>query len=131
MGAAPPLSAGRPVPKKEEQAPGAYTQLIRQSVTPAPQLPETAKPADAAKEPKKRAIPLGLIIALNVVLILAIALILYFVLKPKPDAAASQGAIPSASSLPKAQAPSIEAPKLQGPKVEAPKVEPPKLNIPK
>lgn len=131
MAGAAPLSAGRPLPKKEEQAPGVYTQVIRQSVTPAPQLPEAAKPAAEAKAPKKRSIPLGLILALNAVVLLAVVLILYFVLRTKPPAATSEGGIPSASSLPKGQAPAIEAPKVEAPKVEAPKVEPPKVSLPK
>ena len=99
---------------KDAPPPGAYTQLIRESSTPAPELPGS-KPAPVAAPPKKRSIPLGLIIALNVVLVLAIVLILYFVFRPTPPSA-TEGEAPAVPAGVKAPA----APKVNVPKPTVP-----------
>jgi hypothetical protein len=59
-----------------------------------------------------RSFPLGLIIALNVVLMLAIALVLFFVLRPsphQPPAVSPASTPPAASSA--APAPAASAPR--------------------
>lgn len=104
--------------------PGAYTQMIKQSVTPAPVIAAESK-ATAEAPPRRRSLPLGLILVLNAVLILAIVLVVYFIMKPPaPDAQAGDGVpvelkdgklpavpnAPKAPTLPKATLPS--APKL-------------------
>ncbi len=96
---------------KEAPPPGAYTQLIRESSTPAPELPGS-KPAKVAPPPKKRSIPLGLIIALNVVLVLAIVLILYFVFRPTPPAATpgEGAALPAGVKAPAVPKPTVPKP---------------------
>ena len=78
-GSASPLGAGRATPVSKG---GVYTEMIQRSVTPPPMVAIEKKPTDAP--PKKRTIPLGLILVLNAVLILAIALIAYFAFRPKP-----------------------------------------------
>lgn len=57
--------------------------MIQKAAPPPPPPPPkpAAKPADTSNT---RKLPIGLIIGLNVVVILAIALILYFVLRPAP-----------------------------------------------
>ena len=102
----PPLG---PMGARQEAAPGVYTQFIRQSVTPAPILPAAPKPAAAAPSAQKRTIPLGLIIALNAVLVLAIVLVVYFVFRTPPSAALPGGAIPSAPAVPSGALPTAPA----------------------
>ncbi|MGQ0647143.1 MAG: hypothetical protein ACT4P7_06200 [Gemmatimonadaceae bacterium] len=90
-----------------------YTRFIQQSVTPPPALPTAPKAAATPLAPKKRAIPLGLIIALNVVLVLALALVVYFVLRPSPPAATPGEPLPDApQAIPKALPKAPAAPKL-------------------
>ena len=70
-----------------------YTQMIRQSTTPPPPPVVPAPPKAALAPPAvKTTLPLPLILAINVVVLLAVALVLYFVLRPKPPAAV-QGAV--------------------------------------
>lgn len=108
----PPPVFGKPGgAAKEAPPPGAYTQMIRESSTPAPELPGS-KPAPVATPPKKRSIPLGLIIALNVVLVLAIVLILYFVFRPAPPTATpgDGAALPAGVKAPAVPQPNIPKP---------------------
>lgn len=80
--------------------------LIRQSATPAPPTPRSATPTPAAEPVKpKRTVPLGLIIALNVVLVLGIALVLYFVFRPAPP-----NAVPAVPNVQAPATPAIPAP---------------------
>ena len=102
--------------------PSDYTMLIRQSETPSPPAPKTSQPAPSAPAaPTKRHIPLGLIIALNVVLVLAIALVLYFVFRPAPPNAAAGGPLPTGAA-PAVTAPAVTAPTVTPPSVKAPTV---------
>ena len=86
-----------------------YTRMIRQSATPAPPpvTPAPPKPALAPTTPKA-SLPLPLIVAINVVVLLAVGLVLYFVLRPTPPAAV-QGAVPSVA-VPGAVAPAAAPP---------------------
>ena len=91
--------------------------MIRESSTPAPELPGS-KPAPVAAAQKKRTIPLGLIIALNVVLVLAIVLILYFVFRPTPpEAVPGDGApaLPGSIKAPAVPKPTVPKPTLPTP----------------
>jgi hypothetical protein len=83
--------------------------LIRQSVTPAPPVAKPSEPASAAPPAApRRSIPLGLIIALNVVLLLAIALVLYFVFRPAPPDVTPGGPAPAVpTSVPAVKTPSV------------------------
>ena len=97
-----------------------YTQLIQQSVTPAPVVATSAKPSTLPAE-RKRSIPLGLIVALNVVLLLAIALVLYFVFRPATPAALPGEGVPAAASIPGASVPAAPAiPKPAAPDIPKP-----------
>jgi hypothetical protein len=97
-----PLS-GRGAPAA---GPSDYTMLIRQSETPAPPAAKAAAPPAAAQPATpKRPVPLGLIIALNVVLVLTIALVLYFVFRPTPPNADASGGLPNGAKVPAVQAP--------------------------
>jgi hypothetical protein len=81
------------------------------------------KPADAPQ--KKRTIPLGLILVLNAVLILAIALIAYFAFRPKPvtDGAGDAASEASADSTADTSAGGFKLPKKPSvPKVTKPTV---------
>ena len=101
--------------------PSDYTMLIRQSATPAPpaaQAPAQGSAAPAAKP--KRSVPLGLIIALNIVLVLAIALVLYFVFRPSPPNAESGGPLPTSVKAPTGAVPKVTAPTVTPPTVSAP-----------
>ena len=99
-----PLAGGR------SGGPSDYTMLIRQSATPAPPAPKAAAPARVVDPTTpKRSVPLGLLIALNVVLVLAIALVLYFVFRPAPPNAAPGTPLPAAPSAPSVQAPAVPA----------------------
>jgi hypothetical protein len=101
--------------------PSDYTMLIRHSETPAPPAPKATQPAPpAAPAPAKRQIPLGLIIALNVVLVLAIALVLYFVFRPAPPNAAAGGPLPAGATPPAVTAPAVTAPTVTPPSVKPP-----------
>jgi hypothetical protein len=93
-GSVSPLGAGRATPVSQG---GAYTELIRRSVTPPPVAAIEKKPAAEAPV-KKKSIPLGLILVLNAVLILAIALIAYFVFRPKAVPAGQADSTASADS---------------------------------
>jgi hypothetical protein len=101
--------------------------MIRQSATPAPPVPEPAAPRGAALKPRRQ-LPLGLIIALNAVLLLAIALVLFFVFRPKPPAA-TPGSLPAGAKVP--GAPTVTAPTVTAPAVTAPAVTPPAVTVPK
>ena len=106
--------------------PSDYTMLIRQSETPSPPAPKSSQPTPSAPTPQaKRHIPLGLIIALNVVLVLAIALVLYFVFRPAPPNAAVGGPLPPGGP-PAVTAPAVTAPTVTPPSVKAPTVPVPK-----
>jgi len=106
--------------------PSDYTMLIRQSETPLPPAPKSSQAAPSAPTHRaKRHIPLGLIIALNVVLVLAIALVLYFVFRPAPPNAAAVG-----GSLPPGGTPAVTAPAVTAPAVTAPTVTPPSVKAP-
>ena len=73
--------------------------LIRQAVTPAPPAAK-ADPAPVVQPiARKRTVPLGLLIALNVVLVLAIALVLYFVFRPAPPDVTPGDPLPAASNV--------------------------------
>jgi hypothetical protein len=104
--------------------PSDYTMLIRQSATPPPAAPKAAAPAPSQPAPARRSIPLGLLIALNVVLVLAIALVAYFVLRPAPPTAVPGGGVPAVPTSPAVQAPAVpKAPAVQtpaAPKLPAP-----------
>jgi len=113
---------------RQEAAPGVYTQFIRQSVTPAPILPAAPKAAAAAPSAQKRTIPLGLIIALNAVLVLAIVLVVYFVFRTPPSAALPGGAIPSPAAVPSGALPA--APAVRKPVIPAAPAAP-TLQLPK
>ena len=78
-GAVSPLGAGRATPSARG---GIYTEMINRSVTPPP-VPIIEKKQTAEAPIRKKSIPLGLILVLNAVLILAIILIAYFVFRPK------------------------------------------------
>jgi len=100
--------------------PSDYTMLIRQSETPAPPAPKAAQPTPSTPPvPAKRALPLGLIIALNVVLVLAIALVLYFVFRPSSPNAEAGGPLPAAANAPTAKAPAVTPPAVKAPVVPA------------
>jgi hypothetical protein len=96
--------------------PSDYTTLIRQSTTPAPPAvkPPAQSPAAQSATPK-RTVPLGLIIALNVVLVLAIALVLYFVFRPAPPNAEAGGPLPASPNAPAVKAPTVQAPAIKAP----------------
>lgn len=83
--------------------PSEYTQLIQKAAPPPPPAP-AAKPAANERQGKtsEKRLPLGLIIALNVIAILAIALVLYFVLRPAPTEVSSP--------TPSSDAPAVTAP---------------------
>jgi hypothetical protein len=111
-GGAPPLRVspiGTPSPAGSSG--GEYTRIIKAAVT--PPTPTPPMPSAIIPPPKRaRSLPLGLIITLNVVLLLAVALILYFVLRPAPSAA-TKGALPTVpgqSPAPAAGAPASPAP---------------------
>lgn len=108
--------------------PSDYTMLIRQSETPSPPAPKSSQPTPSAPTPQaKRHIPLGLIIALNVVLVLAIALVLYFVFRPAPPNVTPGGAVPAVSTgAPAVQTPAVpSAPAVKAPTMpNAPAVKP-------
>jgi hypothetical protein len=98
--------------------PSDYTMLIRQSETPAPPAPKSAAPAAPTQAATpRRPVPLGLIIALNVVLVLAIALVLYFVFRPAPPNVEPGGPLPASAKAPAVKAPTV-------PTVPAPSVKP-------
>ena len=82
-----PLGAGRATPASRG---GVYTEMIQRSVTPPPVVAIEKKSA-ADLPARKKNIPLGLIIALNAVLILAVILIAYFVFRPKKAPAGADG----------------------------------------
>jgi hypothetical protein len=110
-----PLGAGRATPASRG---GVYTEMIQRSVTPPPVVAIEKKPA-ANVPARKKNIPLGLIIALNAVLILAVILIAYFVFRPKKAPDGGDGTTPTET------APADSAAKKSGtmPKLpEAPKV---------
>ena len=97
--------------------------LIRQSETPAPPAPKASQPTPSTPPVQaKRALPLGLIIALNVVLVLAIALVLYFVFRPAPPNAEAGGPLPAAAKTPAVTPPAVRAPVV--PSVPAPPAKP-------
>ena len=102
--------------------PSDYTMLIRQSETPAPPAvkPPAQAPAAQSATPK-RTVPLGLIIALNVVLVLAIALVLYFVFRPAPPNAEEGGPLPGSAKAPAVKAPAVKAPAVPTVQVPVPK----------
>jgi hypothetical protein len=127
---APPRSGGSfsplgaaPAARSAEETPSDYTQMIQQSVTPAPALPKAPKQTAEPDKPRKRSIPLGLIIALNVVLVLSIVLVVYFIFRPSPPTAAPQGGVPlpatpatpAAPQVPPAKLPAVTAPKTPVP----------------
>jgi hypothetical protein len=100
--------------------PSDYTMLIRQSETPAPPAAKASQPAPSAPPVQpKRAIPLGLIIALNVVLVLAIALVLYFVFRPAPPGAEAGGPLPAAANASAVKPPAVTTPAVKPPTVPA------------
>ena len=119
-GAGGPGSPRSPLADQRAAGPSDYTMLIRQSATPPPPVAKPAAPAPAASptEPR-RSIPLGLIIALNVVLLLAIALVLYFVFRPAPPNVTPGGAAPAVPTA----APAVQAPAVpSAPAVKAPTI---------
>jgi len=67
----------------------------------------------------KRSIPLGLVIALNVVLVLAIALVLYFMFRPAPPNAEAGGQLPAAANAPAVKTPAVTPPAVKAPTVPA------------
>ena len=77
-----PLGAGRATPASKG---GVYTEMIQRSVTPPPMDAIDRKPKEEPPA-KKRSIPLGLVLVLNAVLILAVVLIAYFAFRPTPVA---------------------------------------------
>ena len=83
--------------------------VIQRSKTPTPQVASSAKAAPIASAGRKRSIPLGLIIALNAVLVLAVVLVVYFIFRPAPDAATPGEGLPD---VPKAVPKLPAAPKL-------------------
>ena len=89
-----PLGAGRATPASRG---GVYTEMIQRSVTPPPVVAIEKKPAADVPAQKKN-IPLGLIIALNAVLILAVVLIAYFVFRPKKAPAGADGVVQTDST---------------------------------
>jgi hypothetical protein len=100
--------------------PSDYTMLIRQSETPAPPAPKAAQVgAPAPPVAAKRSIPLGLVIALNVVLVLAIALVLYFMFRPAPPNAEAGGQLPAAANAPAVKTPAVTPPAVKAPTVPA------------
>jgi hypothetical protein len=112
--------ARSPLADQRAAGPSDYTMLIRQSVTPAAPVAKPAAPTPAAPpaEPR-RSIPLGLIIALNVVLVLAIALVLYFVFRPASPNVTPGGPAPAApTGAPSVQTPAVPA----APAVKAPTI---------
>ncbi len=115
-----PLSPVSAPPAASRPAPGAYTELIKQSVTPAPVIPAEQKPA--AEAPPRKRLPLGLIIVLNVVLILGIVLVVYFVMRPTPPAAVPGEGVPAELPAGAPKAPAVPKPQLPAaPKVQLPK----------
>ena len=89
-----PLGAGRATPASRG---GVYTEMIQRSVTPPPVVAIEKKPA-ADVPARKKNIPLGLIIALNAVLIMAVILIAYFVFRPKKAPAGADGVVQTDST---------------------------------
>jgi hypothetical protein len=73
-----------------------------------------------------RRIPLPLIVVINVVILLAVVLIGYFLLRPKPQDAVP-GQVPPVPNAPAAPgAPTVTAPKVTPPSVSAPAVPAPR-----
>jgi hypothetical protein len=99
---APSASAASPfaAPLGSAPAPSEYTRMIRQAVTPPPPVAAPSAPAPAPALPVKRAVPLPLLVIGNVVLLLAVALVLYFLLRTKP------ASVPSVPAAPRASVPS-------------------------
>jgi len=66
--------------------------------------------------------PLGLIITLNVVVLLAVALVLYFVLRPSSASQTTTGV--QAPKTPQLQAPQVQAPQVTPPQITPPAIKP-------
>jgi hypothetical protein len=73
-------------PAVSAAGPSEYTQMIQKAAPPPPA--PAAKPAadERSNKASDKRLPLGLIVALNVIVILAVALVLYFVLRPRHPA---------------------------------------------
>ncbi len=101
---APPMRlspVGTPAPAAASG--GEYTRIIKAGVTPPPPAPAPVA-APVAAPARQRTVPLGLIITLFVVLLLAAVLVLYFAFRPAP-ATATRGTLPAVPTLPGASAP--------------------------
>lgn len=101
-----PLSPMGGIAPKPTAGPSDFTRLISQAappvVPPAP-TPAAAKPA-ATAAPAKRAIPMGLIVVINAVILLAVIVIVFVLRKPQPR-------VPSTPAVPRV--PSVSAPALK------------------
>jgi hypothetical protein len=99
----PPLAGGpgnvaSPFGGAGSAPPSEYTRMIRQAVTPPPPPAAPAAPAPVVLPPVKRAVPLSLLVVGNLVLLAAVALVLYFALRPKPPAPVPAPAVPPAGA---------------------------------
>ncbi|WP_373061920.1 hypothetical protein [Gemmatimonas sp.] len=105
QGGATPLSPmGGAAPKAT--GPSDFTRLISQAAAPVVPLastPAAAKPVTIAT-PAKRTIPMGLIVVINTVILLAVIVIVFVLRKPQPS-------MPSKPAVPKV--PSVSAPALK------------------
>jgi hypothetical protein len=84
--------------------PSEYTMMMQKATPPPPAAAPKPEAANKAPAPAKKRLPLGLIIGLNVIGLLIIALILYFVLRPAPVPATAPGGDPATAEPAAAQA---------------------------
>lgn len=105
QGGATPLSPMGGAAPKATAGPSDFTRLISQAAAPVvPPAPTPAAPKPTTAAPAKRAIPMGLIVVINVVVLLAVIVVVFVLRKPQPK-------VPSQPAVPKV--PSVSAPKLK------------------
>jgi hypothetical protein len=96
-----PMGGGAP---KATTGPSDFTRLISQAAAPVvPPAPEPAAPKLTAAAPAKRSLPMGLIVVINVVILLAVIVIVFVLRRPQPI-------VPSMPAAP--QVPTVSAPAL-------------------
>jgi hypothetical protein len=131
--AATPLSAmgGAPVKAGPQAGPSDFTRIIQAAgapVVPTVRAPEKAVKDD--KKPDKSGLPVGLVIVISAVLIVAILLVA--IVWRQPTALPQNPQTPGTPSLsaPKLTAPKLTTPKITAPAVTAPSVTPPAVTAP-
>lgn len=102
-----PLSTLGGAKPAQTSGPSEFTQLISRS--PAPVVAEPAAPAPAAANAEakgKRRLPMGLIIVINAVILIAVLLVVFVMKRPVPTA-------PTAPKAPAVTAPAVTAPAIK------------------